>query len=300
MIDKQTGGGDPKIAVSADDDAHAGPSGRIPDAIDIVDITPAPILERFNLKGELERIEKDVEQFKEIKRIALRMTTEKDWVDQDGGPYLMDRGAENIAIPFGISTKLIGRPEKMLEEDNDGRYYIYVARGIAWSRKLGRAVEDVGVCSSRDLLLGRVRGAWRKIEEVDQTDIIRKSATNLNNRLIKRCVGLVSVTFEDLKAAGLDIAKIQKISYEEGKQRTEKELSAKAKEMRDQIWKMLIELTAGVEAEALLRLGQFSAFKKDDQTIKKASRLEDLRTEGWIKSTYYRVKAEYEKQYGKD
>jgi len=138
----------------------------------------------IKIEEEIERLEKNIELFNRIKIVSLKLTKASDWVDQGGSPYLMDRGAENIAIAWGvdITDVTLGPPE--WAEDEHGRYYTFIARGKAYSKKLGRYVEDIGVCSQRDRFFGMVGGKLKPIEDVDMANIRRKAVTNLYTRLI--------------------------------------------------------------------------------------------------------------------
>lgn len=252
----------------------------------------------FDIERELAGIEKNIVLYNRIKQVALKLTKPSDWVNQGGSPYLMDRGAENVAIAFGVDISEV-RLALEWAEDNKGRYYTYVASGKAYSKKLARYVEDMGVCSQRDRFFGwdSSTRAWRPIEDVDMANIRRKAVTNLYNRLIKRVIGLMNVTFDDLKAAGIDPGQLGKVEYQAGRDRAEKELSEEGKDVRTKLGDMLMRMANNDKAAAAKLLEKYTAFKDDKGEERKATSLASM-SEKWLKSTYGKVKKDYEKTEG--
>jgi hypothetical protein len=249
----------------------------------------------LSIEQELKQIEQNVAFFNRVKIIALKMTKPQDWVDM-GGPYLMDRGAENVAIAFGVDISNLSLKQDWAE-DSKGRYYTFIATGKAYAKKLGRYVEDIGVCSQRDKFFGMIGGQLKEIQEVDMANIRRKAVTNLYSRLIKRVIGLMGVTWEDLDAAGIKREDLQKVEYRSGGQKSEAAaaLSTEAKKKRDEIWSMLLECAGGEELAAKGLLEQLSFFKSDDGKEHKLSDIKRLTSEKWIHSLHKNVKAHYDK-----
>jgi hypothetical protein len=250
----------------------------------------------LSIEREIAEIEKNVEFFNRVKIVALKLTKPTDWVDQGGSMYLMDRGAENIAIAFGVDISDVGVKMEWAE-DPKGRYYSYVATGKAYSKKLGRYVEDIGVCSQRDRFFGMVGGKLKEIEDVDAANIRRKAVTNLYSRLIKRVIGLSGVTADDLKAAGIDPGKIGKIEYRGGGQRSQAELTPEEKDVRAKLGNMLLMMANNDKAEASKLLEKYSFWKDGDGKEHSASSLEKMSAK-WIQSTYGKAKKDYEKTAG--
>jgi len=276
------------------------PNGKITGAEGVDERTVNPEMTLINvperglsIEKELAAIEKNVEFFNRVKIIALKMTKPSDWVDQGASLYLMDRGAENVAIAFGVDISDLKLAQEWAE-DSKGRYYTYVATGKAYSKKLGRYVEDIGVCSQRDKFFGFQGGKLKEIEDVDMPNIRRKAVTNLYGRLIKRVIGLMGVTMDDLKASGMDTTKIQKVEYKAGAQKTS-DLTPEGKDLKAQLDMMLLRLANNDAKAAAELLKKFSFWKgKDDgkeHFVTDSAKL----SEKWLSSTYGRVKAEYEK-----
>jgi hypothetical protein len=205
----------------------------------------------------------------------------------------MDRGTENVAIAWGIDISDVKLRQEW-EEDDKGRYYAYIATGKAYSKKLGRYVEDIGVCSQRDKFFGWVKGEMKEIHDVDMANIRKKAVTNLYSRLIKRCIGLMSVTTDDLVDAGLDIQKIQGISYNSGSQKAKARLSAKGKEIQQKLYDMLLMMASNDKKRAKELLVKYSLWKDKDGKEHYADSLSKM-TEKWLNIVYGKVKEDFDK-----
>jgi len=276
-------------------------NGEIKEEIQPVEMPIISVPEReLTVEEEIERVEKNIELFNRIKIVSLKLTKEKDWVfqgaDRETGeplaPYLMDRGAENIAIAWGIDVTGV-QLRMEWAEDEKGKYYSFIATGKAYAKKLGRYVEDIGVCSQRDRFFGMVGGQLKEIEDIDMANIRRKAVTNLYNRLIKRAVGLMNITKEDLVAAGLDIKKIPVIEY-----KTSKAVNAQEKSLKQKLEEMLIMMANNDKVTAAKLLEKYSAWKDANGRVYKASSL-DAMSERWLRATYGKAKKDFESISGK-
>lgn len=250
----------------------------------------------ISIEKELAAIEKNVEFFNRVKLIALKMTKATDWADMGGNPYLMDRGTENVAIAFGVDISEL-RMTMEWADDEKGRYYSFIASGKAYSKKLGRYVEDIGVCSQRDKFFGMIGGGFKPIEDVDMANIRRKAVTNLYNRLIKRVIGLMGVTFDDLAQIGIKREHVARVEYQAGRARAEKEISEEGKEVRTKLGDMLMRMANNDKAAAAKLLEKYSTWMDDEKKEHKASSLAVM-SEKWIRSTYGKAKKDYEKTQG--
>jgi len=247
--------------------------------------------EKVKLVGE------KLDLFNRIKNISLKLTKPSDWIiHTDDNPYLMDRGSENVGIAFGVDVSGIKLNQEW-HEDKDGRYYEYVATGMGYSKVLNRVVEDIGVCSQRDKFFGRVKGELKPIEEVDMPNIRRKAITNLHSRLIKRLVGLMNITLNDLQEAKLDISKIKKIEYKTGSQKVAKTLSNEAIDTRKKIYDMALQMAGGKEEDTKIFIKQSSLFKSKEGKEVFTETVEGLTTEKWIQMAYKNIKKAFENAY---
>jgi hypothetical protein len=242
---------------------------------------------------ELAEIERNIEFFKKVQQIALKLTRPEDWVDMGSSPYLMDRGAEKIGIAFGVDISDV-KLSMEWNEDEQGRYYTFIASGKAYSKKLGRYVEDIGVCSQRDKFFGLANGKLLPMANVDMANIRRKAVTNLYSRLIKRVTGLMGVTWEDLERAGITKEATQKVDFKSGKKKVEANLSPGALEKRSEIWRICLELSNANEAEAKKILAKISSFKDKDGKEHHIDDIANLTSEKWIEKIYARAMKLYE------
>lgn len=242
-----------------------------------------------SIEKELAEIEKNVEFFNRVKIIALKMTKAQDWVDM-GGPYLMDRGAQNVAIAFGVDITQEA-PRMEWAEDANGRYYMFIASGRAHAKRLNRFVEDIGICSQRDKFFGMSGGKLKEIQDVDMANIIRKASTNLYNRLVKRVIGLSGVTWEDLAAAGIKRESLQRVEYRGGQQgggpARASALSPEHTARREKCWKLLLELKGGDEKESKALLDKLASFGD-----KKVTDIGQISSDKWVDALYGKIKKE--------
>jgi len=159
--------------------------------------------------------EKYADALVRIKKVAIRLTSPADWVDFDGKPFPQHTAANKIAQAFGISVYRDGEQKTMYLKDADGDYIQVETPLRAVFR--GTEVSDVGVCSTRDKLLGRKSGAWRPLAEVDLADVKRKSHSSGFRRVVFRALGF-NPTWDDLKEAGITQAACGKIEHAKGSQ----------------------------------------------------------------------------------
>jgi len=228
---------------------------------------------------------------------ALKITTHRDWVNQNGNPYLVHSGAEKVARLFGISLSNINTA-KFMAEDTKGKYYIYKTTGMAALPGRYDSIEALGTCSQRDAFFGKASGEFKDTDKIDETNIMKASYSNFVVNAITHLLGLRNITWDQLKEAEVDADSIQEIKYEKDSKKAEVRLSNEALETRKKLWDMCLELAAGAEKAAAAILEKYSSFTKNGDTIK-VTNIKSLKSEKWIKTTYGRVKEAYEKAFGK-
>jgi hypothetical protein len=239
-----------------------------------------------DIEAVVSKLEASIESYKRLKVIALKLTDESDWVSVNGRPYLTETGCHKVAPAFGVH---ITKPDLMSEthEDKKGRYLTYIASGQAYSRVLNIWVSDIGVCSQRDQFFAKTtdkatgKKVWKEIDDVDLTDIIKKAVSNLNGRLIRKLLGMVGLSWDDLTAAGLDVSKITRIEYKTKSDQTEttngqspqpekpkteprKYNDDEVAALKDELSTMLSEMSSGDKATAEQLLKTFSSYKDKD------------------------------------
>ncbi|MEM4167775.1 MAG: hypothetical protein QXW98_04970 [Candidatus Caldarchaeum sp.] len=172
---------------------------------------PVPTTGALATPGELtpeivEKAQKFAALSRDLRLAALRATTEKDWVDLDGSPYLMASGCHRIASLFRIRTRNV-RTERVEEPNAE---YTIVVTGEACSELLdpGGWVEIVGTASSTDRFLtkgGRAKAAFG--------DVLKKAHTSFMGRAIRQLVGLSGLSWDELATLGIHREKAARVEY---------------------------------------------------------------------------------------
>ena len=258
-------------------------------------------LEHLSLDEIIEKTEGDIKLYKKIRILSLKMTTPADWIDQRGKPYLQIDGTEAVATLWGVDYFGIKVDDGVEYKDDKGTYRLFTAEAKFYSKKLKRYVEEIGACSTRDEFFGTIGKEIKKLSEVSMVDIKKSAVTNCKIRGIKACIGLKNVTYDDLKEAGIDISKIQKIDYKNGAQKVSKTIDKDSVDLRNRIDKMAIQMAGGDEETKKQILKDNSIFEVTDEKGAKTERfvtdIKQLTSAKWIKSTYGRMKKAYQAAY---
>ncbi len=180
--------------------------------MEIIEATQNELVLSDSLIEVAQQAEKRIEAIKKIKQLVLAVTNEMDWVDQNGKPYLQASGAEKVARLFGISWR-IDPPEI---EHEEGGHFRYIYKG--YFSLGGVTIEAIGSRSSKDGFFKKYKYEGNKrIElppsEIDRADVQKAAYTNLLGNGITRLLGIRNLSYDDLKAAGLHIERIQRIEY---------------------------------------------------------------------------------------
>jgi hypothetical protein len=163
-----------------------------------------------------EAAERRINAVIKIKQVALKVTNNRDWVNQDGNPYLMVSGSEKVANLFNISWRFL-QPEPVCEEDESGHFtYTYQAEFSMG----GRSIQVEGSRSSRDGFFKKynwIKGSREEIDVKDRDnkrDVKMAALTNLLGNGITRLLGIRNLTWEDLEAfAGIDRKTVKGFEY---------------------------------------------------------------------------------------
>lgn len=226
--------------------------------------------------------------------LALKRTNERDWMSVEGAPYIGHSGAEKVARLFGIKLYNI-QTVKEWSEDSKGRFYIYKTTGTAALPGGFDSIEALGTCSQRDKFFAWTNGAWKDTAEIDETNIMKASYSNFVVNSITHLLGLRNLTWEDLKGVGIDLAKIQKVEYQKGSQKTD--FSETGKAMRTKLGNMLLQMANNDKAAAKKLLEKYSSWIDKDGKGHKAEDLAKM-SEKWIASTYGKAKADFDEVSG--
>lgn len=193
-------------------------------------------------ENHAKKIEKAMESMKRIMTACIRMTNERDWSNQDGTPYLEVTGAEKIGPRVGMSSEIVLAEEKK-ESDAKGEYITFTFIG---DFRLGAVTAKgvMGICTTRDKFFGTKGGVFKELEDVPIQNIKYKAYSSCFRNGILRVMGLRSLTWEDLKEAGINIESIlnkRSIDRSGGKNQTATDTTDEAgtrKTIRD----MLVEI----------------------------------------------------------
>lgn len=161
----------------------------------------------------LEIIESRNKLFDRVMEVAIRSTSQGDWVDQAGKPYLQGSGAEKVARRFGVKLFdiVIDRED---HDDDNGKYCIYTTTGkVSLGNSPYDVIESIGTCSSRDKFFGRANGRNKDLKDVDLTNIKKKSYTNFIVNAVTRLLGLRNLSWDDLSKYGISRDGKTKVTY---------------------------------------------------------------------------------------
>lgn len=177
-----------------------------------------PVATKEDLAIAIKTAQETMELVKQIKVLAIKQTNKHDWVDMQGRPYLQSSGAEKIARLFGISWRICeGYPKREDKQDEKGSYYIYSYKGEF--TMAGKSIEVIGTCSQRDKFFGKDKNTetgFKNAADVDITNIMKKANTNMINRGITTLLGIRNLTWEEVKAGGVDSSQTTKVTYAQG------------------------------------------------------------------------------------
>jgi len=181
---------------------------------------PTPVVEQFQpsiIQDEVEVIaeiaERRVEAVKKIIQAALKLTNYNDWVLFSGKPYLTATGADKLMVQFGISMYDL-KVDEIVREDKDGKWIEFVAQARF---KLGSVeITAIGTSSTRSKFFGYVHGELKPIEAVDIPSVRKAAVQNCKRNGVLTLLGLRSPTLEQMREAGIDVNKIQKVEYKKG------------------------------------------------------------------------------------
>jgi hypothetical protein len=165
--------------------------------------SPLAVIADAGIIAIAEQAEKRIEAFEKIKMYALRTTNAHDWVNEGGKPYLQDSGANKVARVFGVSWRLMP-PEIEYLEGAGGHFIVNVKGDFAIG---GAVIQAVGSRSSNDpFFTDRYEGQGearhkvkRPASEIDRGDVIKAAVSNCTNNGVKKLLGLMNLTWEDLE-----------------------------------------------------------------------------------------------------
>lgn len=188
---------------------------------------PVPMISDDSLVHLAETAEKRIEAVNKIKKLALRVTNSRDWVDQSGKPYLQASGSEKVARLFGISWRL----DEPVYESEEGGHYSYTYKGHFTLS--GTTIEAIGSRSTKDKFFTKYDYVNGKkvalpMTEIDRGDIKKAAYTNCIGRGISGLLGLKNLTWEELTESGISKDAAGRVEYKKDGKATEEISSEEA------------------------------------------------------------------------
>lgn len=175
---------------------------------------------KANLARLLEDAEALVEFSKKISDLAIKRTSNQDWVLFGDKPYLTESGVKKTLALCGANTHSTTIEKEIVNEKSGNVVIYFMAQGkIDFN---GKTYENVGTSSTKDKFFAeRTRKEDDKsndppkykkgdkyvidVDEVDIPSVRKKSVTNLQHRLLDMVLKL-NPTKEQLKELGIEPA----------------------------------------------------------------------------------------------
>jgi hypothetical protein len=134
-----------------------------------------------------------------VEYLIMTQTYPQDWTKQGDNACLGSAGAERIAAHFQIAFE---KPEVRKEEwqDERGRAYRFVFCGIATLDLAGvgeRVIYDEGKYGTRDAFLGKRKGEWRPLEDINENDIRAAAMHMWRGHCITSLLGIRNLPWEE-------------------------------------------------------------------------------------------------------
>jgi len=159
-----------------------------------------------------------VVDYKRFVAAIFSLTQPNHWInhgsESDPHLYLQAPGIEALRIPLGITYE---RPSirKEIKETTDGEiFYAYWVEGIIESKLLDSHGWYIGYCDSLDQFFRAMPG-WDAA--TGEATVIKSAISNWFVNGVSRMAGIRSPDPKLLQAAGVDISRIARISYESRK-----------------------------------------------------------------------------------
>ena len=188
------------------------------DLTSAIAITPTDTVEQ-----KVKASEREAEM---MRGVAIARTIPEDWIMQGEFAYLQDKGAQRVAIPWGISFERHEFDDPEVETPGDGGYVTYTVHGAATCLRTNRVEHAIGTKSTagnfykRDWDKSFKDGNRPKLIEL-KMNCKKACLTNLHGNLIRKITGLNSMPPSELEKFGLDISRIKGVQYRGGGGRSE-------------------------------------------------------------------------------
>jgi hypothetical protein len=233
--------------------------------------------------------EKSVANIQRIRSLALRVTSENDWTDVSGKPYLNHSGAMKVAALFGVSLTGM-RVEESREKIGDKQIIRYVARTTA--RFIGREVEVEGGASSDESFFAKKDGRTIPLSEVNLNTVRKKALTNAQSRAVKAILGLGGLTWKEVQGAGIGKHSLPSVDYSKKKVAENSNQPTERDSRKIRLSNMLFDMASfeDVPFERVLR--RYTEFRGDDGQARWAQSVDQM-SDAWVARTLEQVERDW-------
>ena len=227
------------------------------------------------------RAETYIEAMKKVKSIVFKITNARDWIDEQGKPYLQVSGAEKVGAVFRIGWSF---PEDAKFEQLDDGHFMYTVKGVF---SMGNVkIEAYGTRSSSDPFFGRKRGEDVPPSEIDRASVKKSAITNCIGNGITRILGIRNLTWEELNASGINADSSGKVER--------KTMDTDTKGKLDELIEMLMEMAGQDKDKCADLLEQYTAWTNKKGEEVKGRRSFTALTAKQIPITLKKVKQDYD------
>lgn len=194
--------------------------------------------------------------FREMRAGILKGTSNQDWIDQEGDPYLTDSGVMAVACAVGFE---FGEPETERLEGTDakGPFVTFRTKMSAFWPVMGRTYFDIGVASSRDPFFAKKKEKEVALGDVNLGNVEKKSITNVRHRLLTKALALDSFSWGDLKAMAGVLRPNERVRHRGYEGRSEG--AGGWTEEKNAIWVKLMKMAYGEDDGAREQLRKMTA-----------------------------------------
>lgn len=160
-----------------------------------------------------EQAEAKVNALKKVMTACLSVTTPHDWVLIGGKPYLQESGCTKVGNLIGISFEIAPGFPTVTVDSKGYKTYTYRVRAFGKSTY----VEGEGQRAMSDDFFSKGKDGKKPPELINDRDVRLAALTNAKANAIKSIIpGLKNIEVETLRAAGLDVSKIQGYTFKQG------------------------------------------------------------------------------------
>lgn len=183
-----------------------------PAAVDLDDIPVAPV----TAKTVADFVER-AKHTEALRRAVLAQTSESQWHDFGGKPYMEADAAYTIAANMGISFEA---PQYEFRDLGNGETQCVCTVRAHYA---GRRFEDIGDCDSFDDFLMKRREDLKRgaatddqIRQVLRVELQKKARANAVSRAVSGLTGLRGLSWEDLDLLGLRRGRVARTEFRKG------------------------------------------------------------------------------------